>query len=122
MNRVVAAGALLVAGTIGTGWAIWGSEALVATSASASLAWLVHVVAASRLRRTLAAEPEGLAGANLKGLAGAFVFGMGLRLLGVAVVTAAVLTERTWFPTAPSLLSYGAVLVPLLFMELRFLK
>lgn len=122
MSRVVAVGVLLVVGVVVAGWGIWGAGVLAATSASSLLGLLVHLVAASRLRRVLEGEPKGLGGANLKDVAGAFALGMGMRLLGIALVVVAVLWERTRFPAAPSLLAYGAVVVPLLFMEMRFLK
>ena len=48
--------------------------------------------------------------------------GMGLRLLGVVLLVAAVALDRNHFPPLPVALSYLGVLIPLLVLEVRLLK
>jgi hypothetical protein len=50
------------------------------------------------------------------------VLGMGVRLLSAGVVLAAILLARDRLPPLPTLSGYLLVLMPLLFMEIRFLK
>jgi hypothetical protein len=49
----------------------------------------------------------------------AFAAGFGLRLLGVALMTAAILARRDLFPPLPTALGFLGVTIPLLFMEIR---
>ena len=49
-------------------------------------------------------------------------WGMALRFGGVVVFLVAVLIDRELFPPLPTAFAYLGVLIPLLFMELRFLK
>ncbi len=53
------------------------------------------------------------------GLLSRWAVGTGLRLLGVIAVGIAVLLDRDRFPPVPTALGYLAVLVPLLFFEVR---
>ncbi len=48
--------------------------------------------------------------------------GMGLRLVGLALFVTAVLWRPDVFPPLPTALGFLGVLIPLLFMEPRFLK
>lgn len=104
----------VVAAVVGAGWIVWGRDALVAVTTGALLALGVHLLAAQRLRRSL--------GGEVKQLAKAYAFGMALRFLGIGLVVGAVVFRRAWFPAVPTFFGYGVVLVPLLFMEIRFLK
>ena len=45
-----------------------------------------------------------------------------MRLVGVGLVILAFTLSPARFPPIPSLFGYGAVVVPLLFMEIRLLK
>jgi hypothetical protein len=47
---------------------------------------------------------------------------MGLRLAGVAALAAAIVIDRTVFPPLPSALGFLGVLVPLLFLEVRWVR
>lgn len=53
------------------------------------------------------------------GLLSRWAVGTGLRLFGVVAVAVAVLMDRDRFPPLPTALGYLAVLVPLLFFEVR---
>jgi hypothetical protein len=52
----------------------------------------------------------------------AFGKGFGLRLLGVAVLVAAILLDRPHFPPLASAIGFLGVLVPLLFLEPRSVR
>jgi hypothetical protein len=48
--------------------------------------------------------------------------GMGIRFLGAGVVLIVAITNRALLPPLPAVLGYLGVLLPLLFLETRFLK
>ena len=48
--------------------------------------------------------------------------GMGIRLVGAVVVLIVAVTYRASLPPLPAVLGYLGVLLPLLFLETRFLK
>lgn len=49
----------------------------------------------------------------------AFAAGFGLRLLGVVLMTVAIVARRDLFPPLPTALGFLGVTIPLLFMEIR---
>ncbi len=51
-----------------------------------------------------------------------WIGGMGIRALGLAVVLAAVLMRRDLFPPLATTLGFLGVLLPLLFLETKFLR
>lgn len=92
----------------------WGRGAMLPALAFGVLATAIEVVALTRLRRTWHEPGTG----PLKG----FAEGMGMRLAGIAVLAAAILMNRTVFPPLPSALGFLGVLVPLLFLEVRWVR
>jgi len=48
--------------------------------------------------------------------------GFGLRLLGVALMTAAIVARRDLFPPLPTAFGFLGVTIPLLFMEIRLAR
>jgi hypothetical protein len=92
----------------------WGRGALLPGLAFGALGTAIEVLALARLRRTWREPGTG----PLKG----FAEGMGLRLAGVAALVAAILIDRTVFPPLPSALGFLGVLVPLLFLEVRWVR
>ncbi len=48
--------------------------------------------------------------------------GMGLRLLGVAVMAVLIAVDRGRFPPLPAAAGFLGVLIPLLFLEVRFVR
>ncbi len=78
------------------------------------LATGIHLAAVRLLRPALRG--------SLKQLAVRESLGMALRLAGVGVWLAAVLVDRETFPALPTAGAYLGVLIPLLFMEIRFLR
>ena len=78
-------------------------------------------VAAALQAGALRALRTGLRGNQAEFTKG-FVTGSGLRLLGVVLVAVAVLVDRERFPPLPTALAYLGVVVPLLFLEVRFIR
>ena len=101
---------------LGTGFLglYWGRGAILPGLVFGALATAIEAVALTRLRRTWNEPGTG----PLKG----FAEGMGLRLAGVGVMAAAIVLNRSVFPPLPSALGFLAVLVPLLFLEVRWVR
>jgi hypothetical protein len=53
---------------------------------------------------------------------GRWLGGMAIRFLGAALVLTVAITDRVSLPPLPAVLGYLGVLLPLLFLETRFLK
>jgi hypothetical protein len=92
----------------------WGRAAILPGLAFGALATAIEVIALARLRRSWHQPGTG----PLTG----FAEGMGLRMAGVAVMAAAIVINRTVFPPLPSALGFLAVLMPLLFLEIRWVR
>jgi hypothetical protein len=92
----------------------WGRAALLPGLAFGAMSTAIEGVALTRLRRTWHERGTG----PLKG----FAEGMGLRLAGVAALATAIVIDRTVFPPLPSALGFLGVLVPLLFLEVRWVR
>ena len=92
----------------------WGRAALLPGLSFGALSTAIEGVALTRLRRTWHEPGTG----PFKG----FAEGMGLRLAGVAVLAAAIVMNRSVFPPLPSALGFLGVLVPLLFLEVRWVR
>jgi hypothetical protein len=93
----------------------WGRAALVPGVTFGLLATAIQVVSAA-LVGPVAKEGE------FKLLIRRWAIGMGLRVAGIAAFGAAVWIRRDLFPPLPTAFGYLGVVVPLLFMETRFLK
>lgn len=109
---LIGVGLTLAAGALG--WLAAGPTAGQAAGAFGLLATGIHLTAAAILRIGLER--------SLKQLAGGYVSGMALRLVGVGILFAAVSWNRELFPPIWSMAGYLVVLIPLLFMEILFLK
>lgn len=92
----------------------WGRIALVPAAAFGLLATAIQVVSAALVRS--AARQE------FKVLIRRWGIGVGLRLAGVVVFAVAVGVRRDLFPPLPTAFGYLGVVVPLLLMEIRFLR
>lgn|GEM_PF-521287 len=114
MKQLLVVGASVATAVLGLGVWYWGVDALPGMGLAAAVALATHLVAAKRLRE----QWQG----PFRELAGAFVLGMVLRLVGAGVVMAAVVMAPAQFAPLPTLGGFVAVLIPLLFMEIRFLK
>lgn len=107
-------GLFLTALVGGVVWVAWGSAAAAGGVAFGLLAVVIQVVAVAALRPAIDAP--------LKKLAVRWLVGTGMRLAGAALWAVAVVADRSTFPPLPTAVGYLGVLVPLLFMETRFLR
>lgn len=94
------------------GWALAGSVGMMAAAWFGLTATVVQVVAMAWAGPKIGAGDWGR-------LLSRWAVGTGLRLLGIAAVAVAVGLDRERFPPLPAALGYLAVLVPLLFFEVR---
>lgn len=93
---------------------VYGSSALPAAAAFGLLATAIQLGALALVKPAL----DGPWSTLLK----RWGMGMGLRVLGVVLIAVAVVADRTLFPPLPTAFGYLGVIVPLLFMETRYLK
>jgi hypothetical protein len=107
-------GVVLTALVTGALVVAWGREALLPGVAFGVLATAIQVISAALVRPAARGE--------LKLLIRRWAMGTGLRLAGIAAFGAAVWARRDLFPPLPAAFGYLGVLIPLLFMETRFLK
>ncbi|NIN10296.1 MAG: hypothetical protein GTN62_03120 [Gemmatimonadales bacterium] len=112
--KVLGTGVLLTVVVTAILWAVWGRGAILGGVSFGLLATVIQIVAVAIVRPVLSAP-------FAKFLA-RWGMGMGLRLLGVVAFVVAVVVNRELFPPLPVACGYLGVLVPLLFMEIRFLR
>ncbi len=107
-------GAALAVGVTGILWAFWGPPAILTGVVFGSLATVIQLGAVAAVQPALDAP--------FSKFVGRWGMGMGLRLGGVVVFLVAVLADGELFPPVPTAFAYLGVLIPLLFVEMRFLK
>jgi len=90
----------------------FGPQGMVAGGVFGGIAAVLQTVA------TAIAAPK-LGTGDYHGLLMRWAVGAGVRLLGVIAIPVAVLYDRAVFPPLPAALGFIAVLVPLLFLEIR---
>ena len=101
----------LMAGVL---WAGFGRVALLPAAVFGLLATAIQVVSAALVARVVRGE--------FKVLIRRWAMGMTLRLLGIVVFGVASWTSPDRFPPLPTAFAYLGVVVPLLFLETRFLR
>jgi hypothetical protein len=109
-----ALGFVLTAAVTGAAGIIWGRRALLPAGAFGLLATGIQLAAVRLVRPAL--------GAPFRTLAQRWAAGMGLRLLGVVILAVAMALAPWQMEPLPAAVGYLGVLVPLLFLEMRFLK
>ncbi|HXG45269.1 MAG TPA: hypothetical protein VNJ71_10985 [Gemmatimonadales bacterium] len=111
---LVGVGLLLtgLATAVAGGW--WGREAVAGSLVFGLVATSIQLVATRMLRRAW--------GGGTAGFFRAVGRGMMLRLGGVVLMGAAVVWDRTLFPPLPTAIGFLGVLIPLLFLEVRFVR
>lgn len=114
MIGTLVAGLLLTAAVTASMAAIFGSGAVLPAAGAGVLATLIQLVAVRALRR-------GLTGGTTDFFK-AFGIGTALRMGGVILVLLAVLADRESFPPLATAFGYLGVVVPLLFLEVRFVR
>ena len=111
---VAAAGAVLTGLVTASLVIAFGRPALVAGMVFGTLATLIQIAAdrliARRLTRSVGEFGRG------------YVAGMGLRLVGIVLMTVAIVAAPALFPPLATALGFLGVLVPLLFMEMRLAR
>jgi hypothetical protein len=102
---------LLITGMLG---ALFGRAGVVPGVVFGLLATGLQLLAVRALRRGL--------GGNHTEFARGFVIGTALRIGGVLLVLLAVLADQARFAPLPTAFGYLGVVVPLLFLEVRFVR
>lgn len=102
---------LVVTGMLVVGF---GRPALVPGLVFGGVATVIQVVADHLVARRLA-DPVGEFGRG-------YVAGTGLRLVGIVLMTVAIVAAPALFPPLPTAFGFLGVLVPLLFMEMRLAR
>lgn len=111
MGRLAAMGLALTVAVTLVLRSVLGAEAVLPAAVFGGVATLIQL-AAHRLSRIGAEDRRAV---FPKG----WLYGMGLRLAGVALVGVAAATMRATFPPIPTAFGFLGVLIPLLFLELR---
>ena len=115
MSRVLLTGLALVAGVTAALAAWQGPAAVLPAVVMGLVAVAIELVAVRALRR-------GLAAPDTAGFFAGMGVGMGLRLLGVVLFAGLVIWDRARFGPLAAGLGYVGVLIPLLFLEVRFIR
>ncbi len=92
-----------------------GRSALLPGLVMGAVATVIELAALRAMRRGLASQATDR-------FFGGIVTGLMLRLAGVVVFAALVLWDRTLFPPLATGLGFVGVLIPLLFLEVRFIR
>jgi hypothetical protein len=92
----------------------WGRAGLVPGVTFGVLATVIQIASAALVQPVVHGD--------FKLLIRRWAMGMGLRVAGIAAFATAVWVRRDLFPPLPTAFAYLGVVVPLLFMEIRFLK
>lgn len=114
MTRSLGAGLLLTLLVTLALRRLWGDAAVLPGAVFGSIATLIQVIAVRALQRGF----HGSTTAFFKG----FGTGMMLRMGGVVLFVVAVVLDRGHFPPLPTAFGYVGVVIPLLFLEARFVR
>ncbi len=112
--RPAGTGAILTGLVTAAVAAVWGRGAVVGSLVFGAVATLIQLAATRMLR--------GAWGGHVAGFFRAVARGMMLRLGGVVLLGVAMAWDRTIFPPVPTAIGYLGVLIPLLFLEVRFVR
>ncbi len=93
---------------------VWGDSALLPGAVFGTIATVIQVIAVRALRHGM----QGSTTDFFRGLG----LGTVLRVSGVLLFGVAVVADRGHFPPLPTALGYLGVVVPLLFLEARFVR
>lgn len=114
MIRCFALGVVLTALVTAALWAGFGEAAVIPGVAFGLLSTAIQLLALRSLRSSWT-------GSNREFLQGVGI-GMALRMLGIVLVLVAIVVDRGTFPPLPTAFGFLGVLIPLLFLEVRFVR
>lgn len=114
MRGSLITGILLTAAVTAGMRCLWGDSVILPGLSFGLLATLIQLVAVQALRRRM----QGTTTEFFRGLSA----GMALRMAGVIAFAAAVLVDPIRFAAVPTAFGYLGVLIPLLFLEARFVR
>jgi hypothetical protein len=114
MIRCFALGVVLTVLVTAALWAGFGESAVLPGVTFGLVSTGIQLLAIRSLRR-------GWGGSNREFLQGVGV-GMALRMLGIVLVLVAIVVDRGRFPPLPTAFGFLGVLIPLLFLEVRFVR
>lgn len=95
-------------------YAMWGREAMTAGVIFGLIATAIQAVSVAMVR------PAFRAASSI--FLGRWAVGMFLRILGVALVGMCAYLNPAFFPPLPTAIGFLAVLIPLLFLEVRLIR
>ena len=107
-------GLLLTTAVTALLWRVWGDRALLPAATFGLLATVIQLVAV----RALARRCHGTLTEFYRG----FGTGLMLRMGGVLLLVIAILIDREHFAPLPTAFGYLGVVIPLLFLEARFVR
>ncbi|HWA17098.1 MAG TPA: hypothetical protein VG817_11725 [Gemmatimonadales bacterium] len=114
MIRCFVLGLVLTAVVTGLLWAGFGQAAIVPGVTFGLLSTAIQLLALRHLKARWA-------GSNREFLEGVGI-GMALRVLGIVLMLVAIVVDRGRFPPLPTAFGFLGVLIPLLFLEVRFAR
>jgi hypothetical protein len=112
--KLVAVGVALTAGVTVVLWRVWGSSAVLPGLVFGTLATGIQAVAVAAVKPVWDAPFDKFIGR--------WGLGIVLRLGGVVAFLLVVLVDNQLFPPLPTAFGYLGVVIPLLFLETRFVK
>jgi hypothetical protein len=114
MIRCFALGIALTVLVTAALWGGFGEQAVIPGVTFGLISTAIQLLAIRSLKR-------GWTGSNQEFLQGVGV-GMALRMLGIVLVLVAIVVDRGRFPPLPTAFGFLGVLIPLLFLEVRFVR
>lgn len=112
VRQTAGLGLALTAAAGGLSWALWGHAGAHAALVFGGIATVLQVGAAALMAKPLAAG-------DYRALMPRWAMGSLIRLVGIVAIPIAVAIDRSTFPPLGAALGYLAVMIPLLFFEIR---
>jgi hypothetical protein len=98
----------------GAAWLAWGSQAAFAAGVFGALATLIQLASIALI--------QPVRQGSIQRFITRWGAGMGLRFLGIVAIAVAAGLDRAHFPPLATALGFLAVLIPLLFFEVRLIR
>ena len=114
MTPTAILGVVLSALVAGVAYLLWGSQSAIAAGIFGALATLIQLISLNLVQSAKRAP--------IQKFIARWGAGMGLRFLGIVAIAVAVGLDRAHFPPLATALGFLAVLIPLLFFEVRLIR